>query len=135
MGSYIKNLLLLLLIFFYSTTVFSGIVMPIIPMYFLSTLVVLSMGIMLTKPFLEFLTIKVNFLTYFLMSALITIGNTFLLKIFMTGFFVEGSNFDGLSLDFLKVEGFQVSAIFTIILFAVLSAFISTIFYSLEKLD
>jgi uncharacterized membrane protein YvlD (DUF360 family) len=93
------------------------------------------MGIMLTKPFLDFLTIKINFLTYFLMSGIITVGITFLLKIFMTGFFVESSEFAGLNLDFLHVEGFQVSWIFTIILFAVLSAFISTVFYSLEKLD
>jgi uncharacterized membrane protein YvlD (DUF360 family) len=135
MGSYFKNLLLLLLVFFFTTTVFGGIVMPKIPIYLISTLIVLSMGIMLTKPFLDFLTIKINFLTYFLMSGIITVGITFLLKIFMTGFFVESSEFAGLNLDFLHVEGFQVNWIFTIILFAVLSAFISTVFYSLEKID
>jgi hypothetical protein len=69
------------------------------------------------------------------MSGLITIGITFLLKIFMTGFFVENSYFNGVNLDFLLVNGFEINPIFTIILFSVLSAFISTIFYVLEKSD
>jgi hypothetical protein len=38
-------------------------------------------------------------------------------------------------LDFLLVNGFEINPIFTIILFSVLSAFISTIFYVLEKSD
>jgi hypothetical protein len=90
---------------------------------------------MLTKPFLDFLTIKVNFLTYFLMSGLITIGATFLLKIFMTGFFVESSYFSGLNLDFLLINDFEITPTLTIVLFSVLSAFISAIFYILEKSD
>jgi hypothetical protein len=135
MGGYLKNLLLLLLVFFFTTTIFTGIVMPTITVYFIATLIVLSIGVMLTKPFLDFLTIKVNFLTYFLMSGLITIGATFLLKIFMTGFFVESSYFSGLNLDFLLINDFEITPTLTIVLFSVLSAFISAIFYILEKSD
>jgi hypothetical protein len=135
MGGYLKNLLLLLLVFFFTTTIFTGIVMPTITVYFIATLIVLSIGVMLTKPFLDFLTIKVNFLTYFLMSGLITIGVTFLLKIFMTGFFVESSYFSGLNLDFLLINDFEITPTLTIVLFSVLSAFISAIFYILEKSD
>jgi hypothetical protein len=135
MGGYLKNLLLLLLVFFFTTTIFTGIVMPTITVYFIATLIVLSIGVMLTKPFLDFLTIKVNFLTYFLMSGLITIGATFLLKIFMTGFFVESSYFSGLNLDFLLINDFEITPTLTIVLFSALSAFISAIFYILEKSD
>jgi hypothetical protein len=133
MRGYFKNLLLLLLIFFFTTTIFTGIVMPDIEIYFFLTLLVLSIGIMLTKPFLNFLTIKVNFLTYFLMSVLVIIGVSFLLKIFMTGFFVENSQFNGVNLDFLQINSFDISPLFTIIVFSILSALISTIFYSLDK--
>jgi uncharacterized membrane protein YvlD (DUF360 family) len=135
MGNYIKNLLLFLLIFFFTTDVFTGIVMPTIPLYFILTLLVLSIGIMLVKPLLNFLTIKVNFLTFFLMTTLITIGITFLLRIFMTGFFVESSEFAGVYWDFLQINGFEISPIFTIILFAILSGFVSTLFYVLNKSD
>jgi uncharacterized membrane protein YvlD (DUF360 family) len=135
MGGYFKNLLLLLLIFFFTTTIFTGIVMPIISLYFIATLVVLSIGIMLTRPLLGFLTIKVNFLTYLLMSSIITVGITFLLRIFMTGFFVENSYFNGASFDFLEINSFELNPILTIVLFGVVSAFISTLFYVLDKSD
>jgi hypothetical protein len=133
MGAYLKNLLLSLLIFFFSSTIFTGIVMPDITLYYLATLLILSTGVMMTEPFLKFLTIKVNFLTYWLMSSILLTGITFLLRIFMTGFFVEISEFSGASFDFLEVNGFEIAPIFTIILFSVLSALISSIFYSLEK--
>lgn len=135
MGKYFKSLLLFLLIFFFTSTIFSGIIMPEITLYFFATLFVFSMGVMMTDPFLKFLTIKINFLTYWLMSTIILTGITFLLKIFMTGFFIEKSEFSGASFDFLEVTGFEINPIFTIILFSVVSALVSTIFYSLEKSD
>ena len=135
MGSYFKNRLLLLLVFYFTTTIFSGVVMPTLGVYFIATLIVLSIGVMITKPFLNFLTIKVNFLTYLLMSTLVTIGITFLLKIFMTGFFIESSEFTGANFDFLQLNGFEITPIFTIILFSLISAFISAIFYTLDKSD
>jgi hypothetical protein len=93
------------------------------------------MGVMMTEPFLKFLTIKINFLTYWLMSSILLIGITFLLRIFMTGFFVEESQFTGANFDFLQINGFEINPILTIVLFSVVSAMISTIFYSLEKSD
>ena len=135
MVSYLKNLFILLLIFFFSTTIFDGIIMPEIPIYLILTLIILSIGIMLTVPLLKFLTIKVNFLTHILMSTLITIGMVFLLKVFMTGFFVESSQFNGMNVDFLQVNGFELTPIFTIILFSFVSCFISSVFYIMDKSD
>jgi len=135
MKNFLRDLFLCILVFYLTTNVFTGIVMPIISVYAIATLLVLSIGINMSKPFLNFLTIKSNFLTYFLMSSLITIGITFLLMIFMTGFFIEKSEFSGASFDFLEIAGFEINPIFTIILFSVVSALISTIFYSLEKSD
>lgn len=135
MGAYFRNLLLLLLIFFFSTTLFTGIVMPEITIYFIATLVVLSIGIMLTKPLLSFLTIEVNFITYFLMGSLITVGVTFLLRIFMTGFFIESSQFGGASFDFLEINSFEINPILTIVIFGIISSLVSTLFYVLNKSD
>mgnify|MGYP006910665151 CR=1 FL=1 len=135
MAKYLKNLLLFLLIFFFTTSIFTGIIMPEISLYFFSTLFVLSMSVMMTEPFLKFLTIKINFLTYWLMSTLILIGISFLLKIFMTGFFIENSQFAGVSFNFLEIKGFEINPILTIILFSIVSGIISTLFYVLEKSD
>lgn len=135
MKEFLRDLFLYILVFYLTTNIFTGIVMPIISMYAIATLIVLSIGVNMAKPFLNFLTIKSNFLTYFLMSSLITIGITFLLKIFMTGFFIEPSQFAGLSFDFLEIKGFEINGILTIVLFSVLSSFICTIFYLLNKSD
>lgn len=107
--------------------------MPEIELYYVATLLVLSMGVMITKPLLKFLTIKVNFLTYFLMSSILLVGIFFLLEIFMTGFFIETVIFEGINLDFLQINGFEVIPVITILLISVLSSFLSTIFFTLGK--
>ncbi|KUK77220.1 MAG: hypothetical protein XD93_0466 [candidate division WS6 bacterium 34_10] len=109
--------------------------MPNINLYYFATLFVLSIAIMMTEPFLKFLTIQINFLTYWLMSSLILTGITFLLRIFMTGFFVENTEFAGLSLSFVEINGFVLNPILTILVFSVTSGIISTLFYILEKSD
>ncbi len=135
MAKFLKNLFLFLLIFYFSTSIFTGIVMPNINLYYFATLFVLSIAIMMTEPFLKFLTIQINFLTYWLMSSLILTGITFLLRIFMTGFFVENTEFAGLSLSFVEINGFVLNPILTILVFSVTSGIISTLFYILEKSD
>ncbi|HCC68079.1 TPA: hypothetical protein DEP90_02650 [Patescibacteria group bacterium] len=133
MKEYIKNLLLFFLIFFFTTTIFSGIIMPNLSIYYLSTLIILSTGVMMTKPFLNFLTIKINFLTYFLMSSILLIGIFFLLEIFMTGFLVEIITFEGVSLDFLQINGFEMVPVVTILLISTLSSLLCSIFFTLGK--
>ncbi|KUK76873.1 MAG: hypothetical protein XD93_0679 [candidate division WS6 bacterium 34_10] len=135
MAKFLKNLFLFLLIFYFSTSIFTGIVMPEIPLYFFATLFVLSMAVLMTEPFLKFLTIQINFLTYWLMSSIILTGISFLLRIFMTGFFVENSEFAGLSLSFVEINGFVLNPILTILVFSVTSGIISAVFYVLEKSD
>jgi hypothetical protein len=135
MAKFLKNMLLFLLIFYFSTSIFTGIVMPEIPLYVFATLFVLSIAVLMTEPFLKFLTIQINFLTYWLMSSIILTGMSFLLRIFMTGFFVENSEFAGLSLSFVEINGFVLNPILTILVFSVTSGIISTVFYVLEKSD
>jgi hypothetical protein len=135
MAKFLKNMFLFLLIFYFSTSIFTGIVMPEKPLYIFATLFVLSIAVLMTEPFLKFLTIQINFLTYWLMSSIILTGISFLLRIFMTGFFVENSEFAGLSLSFVEINGFVLNPILTILVFSVTSGIISTVFYVLEKSD
>ncbi|MCD4756133.1 hypothetical protein K8R20_00750 [bacterium] len=88
---------------------------------------------MITKPFLDFLTIKVNFITYFLLSSLLLVGIFFLLEIFMTGFFINTVTFEGINLDFLQINGFEVIPMITILIISTFSSFLSTIFFTLGK--
>ena len=135
MRNYFKNLFVLLLIFFFTSTVFEGIQMPNITIYAILTLIILATGIMITKPLLKFLTIKTNFLTHILMSSLITIGIVFLLKIFMTGFAVVSTQFSGINIGFLQISDFELSPVLTIIVFSVVSCFMSSIFYLIDESD
>lgn len=135
MKEYLKNLLLFLLIFFFTTSVFKGIQMPTITLYYIATLFILSTTVMISKPFLNFLTIKVNFLTYLLLSSILLVGVFFLLKIFMTDFNIETVMFGGIRWDFLQINEFEMSPILTILLSSISSSLICTIFNTLEKRD
>ncbi len=135
MKEYIKNLLFLFLVMFFTTSVFIGIKMPTIPIYYIATIFVLITTIMVTKPLLKFLTIKTNFLTHLLMSTLLLVGTFFLLRIFMTDFNINVASFSGINWDFLQINGFEISPILTICFASVSGAFLSSIFYTLEKKD
>jgi hypothetical protein len=69
------------------------------------------------------------------MSSLLLTGISYLLKIFMTGFFVENSQFSRVSYDFLEINAFEINPILTIIAFSAVSGIISTLFYVLDKSD
>lgn len=133
MKVHVKNFLISLLVFFFTTTIFTGILIPPTDVNIISSLVVFSIAIMLAKPLLDFLTIKINFLTYFLMSSIVLICAVFLLSALMPGFLVDTTYFAGLDLSFVKIAEFEITPIFTNVFFSITSGFILTIFYSLEK--
>ena len=133
MKEYFKNLLLFLLVFFFTTSIFEGIKMPENILYFFATIFILSTTVMIAKPLLNFLTININFLTYFLLTTLLLGGALFLLKIFMTGFYIETAMFEGINFDFVEINGFEMVPVVIITLFSILSSFICTIFNTLEK--
>lgn len=129
MKQFIKSLLAYFFILFFVISMFNkGMILPKDTIYFVITLLVLTLTIMIVEPFLKFLTIKSNFLTFFIMSSLLLIGVFFLLKLFMTGFYVNQFTFEGLVFGSIQIDNFVVSPIVTIVATSVATGLISSIY-------
>jgi hypothetical protein len=129
----LKSLLVYALVVYFVFTLFAeGIVLPENPTYVLLTVLVLSFTVMISCPLLNFLTVKCKFPTFFLMTTLLLVGITYVLKLFMVGFFIESYTFEGLDLGSMRVESFEVVPIISIIAFSLVSSFICSVYRELD---
>lgn len=129
----VKNLFVYIFIFFLVLSVFKGIVLPENLAYLLATLVILSLAMMIAKPFLTFLTIKVNFITLFLVGSLLIFGCMFLLDSLMTGFSVETEMFSGVTFGSIVINDFEMLPMISMAGVAVFGALMCSLFNELDK--
>ncbi|MBU1119729.1 hypothetical protein KKA50_00815 [Patescibacteria group bacterium] len=134
MKQFIKSLFVYFLILFFVIGLFNkGIVLPTIPLYFFVSILILTLTVMVAGPLLKFLTIKANFPTHFLMSAILLVGVFFLLKIFMTGLYINDYVFEGISWGTIEIASFVVTPTITIVGVSLLSALICSIYKELDS--
>ncbi len=129
----VKSLFVYIFIFFLVLSVFKGIVLPENLAYLLATLVILSLAMMIAKPFLTFLTIKVNFITLFLVGSLLIFGCMFLLDSLMTGFSVETEMFSGVTFGSIVINDFEMLPMISMAGVAVFGALMCSLFNELDK--
>jgi len=129
----VKNLFVYILIFFIVLSVFRGIVLPENLAYLLATLIILSFAMMIAKPFLTFLTIKVNFITLFLVGSLLVFGCMFLLDSLMTGFSIESEMFRGVTFGSIVIKDFEMLPIVSMAGVAILGALMCSLFNELDR--
>ena len=129
----IRNLFLYILIFYLVLSVFLGITLPENIAYVLATLVVLSFAMMIAKPLLSFLTVKVNFVTLLLVGALLLFGAMLLLESLMPGFTIEKEMFIGVTFGSIVVNDFEMVPLVSMAGVAVISSFFCSVFYELDK--
>ncbi len=134
MRQFIKALLANFFILFFVVGLFKeGIILPEGGLYLFLTLLILTMTVLIAAPLLKFLTIKGNFITYFILTALLLVGVLFLLKIFMTGLYINTYTFEGINLGSIQVASFVVSPALTIVLVSSLSSLICSIYRQLDS--
>ena len=133
MKEFIKNLFLNILISYFVLSIFKGIALPSNEVYLIATLVIFSFGLLIASPLINFLTVRENFMTRFVMSSLISIGFLFLLKIFMIDFEISSYTFEGLNMGNVVINSFDITPIIAIVFVGILSSFISSTFFVLEK--
>lgn len=133
MKNFLKFLIVYFALLFLSVSLFNeGVVLPEEESYFVMTILILALTVLISEPLLKFLTIKVNFLTMFLMSSLLLIGVFFLLKLFMTGFYINEYTFKEISIGTLNISSFVVKPTLTIIFSSITSALFCSTFKSLD---
>lgn len=133
MKNFLKSLIVYFALIFLSVSLFSdGIVLPEEGVYFVATILILALTVLISEPLLKFLTIRVNFITMFLMSSLLLIGVFFLLKLFMTGFYINEYTFEEIALGTLNISSFVVKPTLTIIFSSITSALFCSTFKGLD---
>ena len=92
----LKHLFVSILILFFSVgCVGFGIHMPTIIPYLIAVYLIIALAQLAVEPFLKFLTIKANFVTYFLMSSLVLMGIFYLFDLFMVDFVINSFDYSG----------------------------------------
>lgn len=133
MKKFFYSLFLSILIFITVDHSFSGLTLPTDILYRWGTLLALSFGVMLHKPILKFLTVKINFLTYFVTVFLLIAGVIYGLEIFIPNLYIESSSFEGFDMQVLTINAFNVSAFGTLLGFSMVSAIISGVLEFLKR--
>lgn len=124
------------LILFVAMQIFErGIIFPSGGIYMFATVIILALTLMVSSPLLHFLTIKVKFPTFFLMSSILLVGVMFLLKTFMTDFYIETYTFEQTDIGTLQINSFEVTSLISIIGFSVVTSLFAAIYRALDKAE
>ena len=122
------------LILFTAMQIFErGIIFPSGSIYMFTTIIILALTLMVSPPLLNFLTIKSKFPTFFLMSTILLIGVMFLLKTFMTDFYIETYTFEQTNIGTLQINSFEVTSLISIIGFSVVTSLFAALYRALDK--
>lgn len=133
MAKFFRNLIQYMLSAYFVLTIYKGITLPTNPIYFISSLAILSILVFLASAILNFLTIKVNFITNFVMTTLLCVGGFFLLQEFLPGFNIEEYAFEGINTGNLVIHSFPVTVLLSMIIESVTHSLLCSILKVLEK--
>ncbi|MBI2356445.1 phage holin family protein [Candidatus Dojkabacteria bacterium] len=133
MKKFFFSLFLNIVIFIAVSNVFDGFSLPTDFMYLLGSLLILSFAVMLHRPVLKFLTVKINFLTYLLTVFLLVGGALYALELFVPSLYINSSAFKEVNLQVITINAFKVSQIGTLLGVAFVSSFVSALLESLKR--
>lgn len=133
MGKALSRLIQYCLVGYFVLTIFEGITLPTSYIYLTATFILFAMAIFLSSAILNFLTIKENFITAFLMTTILCIGVFFFMEAFMTGFEIETYQFEGINTGNLVIHPFEVTKVLTMVFGSLLYSSVTSILNVLDK--
>jgi hypothetical protein len=133
MKKFLFSLFLNILIYSFVFSMLSGVKLPNDPLYLILTYVSLSLGIMLQKPLLKFLTVKNNILTYWLSASILSFGVFYLLITFVPGVAIAGSVFKETNWGVITISSFKMDMWLTMIFGVLFASLLSGIMEGLKK--
>jgi hypothetical protein len=107
-----------------------------LPESFLYLFVILLIGgivLLAVCPFLNFLTVKCNFITFVLMGTILLGGILYVLKMFMVDFAIEEFVFQELKLGTLQINEFTFTPILSIVCVSLLTSLLTGIYKELDR--
>ena len=132
----LKHLYVCVLILFFSVgCVGFGIHMPTIIPYLIAVYLIVALAQLAVEPFLRFLTIKANFVTYFLMSSLALVGLFYLFDLFMVDFAINTYDFAGTTIFNIHIPATMLNKEAIIAIVSVFDSFLVSIFRVMDNND
>lgn len=131
----VYSILLYILVFSFTMSFFNGVSLPVDPIYWVATAITFAAVVMLHRPVLRFLTVKINFVTFLLSASLLSIGAFYILELFMPEFMVEASTFSGFNAGTVTVSAFEFTRLTTIIVSSLVFAALCALMESLKGSD
>ncbi|MCK9368384.1 hypothetical protein M0R04_00170 [Candidatus Dojkabacteria bacterium] len=135
MKKYIYTFFLNILVFSFVFKLFTGIKLPKDLMYVGAAYIILSLAVLLYRPFLKFLTVKINFITFWLCVSLLLIGTFFALDSFLPEFHIVTTTIKAMDLGTIKIAAIEMNKILTIVFTSMSIAFVSAIMEFLKRND
>lgn len=133
MKKFLRNLIQYMLGGFLVLSLLRGVSIPTNGIYLIATLFILAITVFLASAILNFLTIRENFITSFIMTLLLGVGTFFLIQQFMPGFNIEVYEFEGINTGNLVIHPFTITVLITMVIGSFSHSLISSIFKVLEK--
>ena len=107
--------------------------LPQSAMYLLVVLLAGGIVLVLVCSFLNFLTIKCNFITFLLMGTILLSGATYLMKLFMIDFAINDFVFTEMKLGTIQINEFLVSPIISVCVTSFFTSFLVGIYKELDR--
>jgi len=107
-----------------------------LPTSFLYLFIILLIGgivLLAVCPFLNFLTVKCNFITFVLMGTILLGGVLYVLKMFMVDFAIEDFVFQELKIGTLQINEFTFTPILSIVSVSLLTSLLTGIYKELDR--
>ncbi len=127
------DLILYIFSFVFVMMFFPSVKLPSDLLYSVVVFLAVGIGIMLSKPLLNFLTVKGVFLTRLIAVTLILFGVFFVLETFLPGFLIERLVFKETDLGWLSLKSFEFDKIGVMVLVSFFTAFVSSVVKLLQE--
>jgi hypothetical protein len=129
----IFDLVLYTLSFVFVLLFFPSVNLPPDSIYLMTFLFLVGFGVLLSKPLLTFLTVRVVFLTRLIAITLILFGLFFALETFLPGFLIENMVFQETDWGWLSLKSFEFDKIGVMVLLSLSTAFVSSVVKLLQE--
>ncbi len=133
MKKFIYNYLIIVLAINSVALSFDGITLPKDIIYWFITMTAFAVAVLMHKPLLKFLTVKINFLTYLVASTILLFGVMVGLSYIMPEYYISATTIDGLTFGVLTIERFTMNTYISVAFASFISVLLVVILDSLNK--
>lgn len=121
------------MVFLITIQVVTGITISGLAVHLLMVLAVYAVANMMVIQLIQFFTMPKNILTYWLTSAVLSLGAIYIMSVFLPGITIGETILDPVSLGIISVNPYVLTPMLTMILAALVSGLLNAVLYWLDS--